>query len=195
MDDSRTDRNRIRDLIAELDVVLLLLFFAGMLVVANDYHPVARQFPVLFLGLGLAAMALELLVVLLPDKYSNRIDRLTTGLAADMDTDLAIDEEESAPADSGRDGTYRTIATALGLIVGFGLLSYYISFILATPIFVFGSIYTLGSRSFKNALLTTIVLLVGIYGLFGEVMNVPIEQGELVSFDQLLDLVMMVARP
>lgn len=183
---SVTERGR-ELLVEDWDILLVTGFIIFMIYQSMKLNTIPRQFPLVFLIMGLVAMLLEMIIRLLPPKYGDPIRRLTTGIAAEMDSELTEDEEEEE--EEGEEvQEKRTLAIAIGLIVGFGVLSYLISFLLALPVFVACSIFLLGEGDVKNTILTTIVLLLLVYFVFGDFMNVPIETGEWISADDYLPL-------
>jgi hypothetical protein len=184
----------------------LPLFLVGCVLlawVATGYERSARQFPFVFLALGAVALSVELLLHALPDRYSAPVQRLTSGLASDIDVGEAEEEDEEEDADSrsgdeAETGIERTEGVAadhknedgddLGLLlkavlplVMFAVLAYLVSFLVAVPIYVFTVFYLVGTRNYRNALIVSLVLMAVTYFLFGEVMNVPVTDGELVG--------------
>ena len=172
-----------RFLIDHGEAVVFLVAFVGLAYVATSYEQSARQFPLVFLAVGFVAMLLELVIIVLPSRYSTTLRRLTTGLAADMGEELVGgDSPADEPVEPSDDGSeLRTLAVTIGLMLGFGLLAYLISFLLAIPFFVFGVVHFVGTRNYRQAGIVSLILVVSVYVLFGELMNVPILEGELFS--------------
>ncbi|WP_416841268.1 tripartite tricarboxylate transporter TctB family protein [Haloferax sp. DFSO52] len=169
----------------------LLVFFVGFVLLAwmsTSYELSARQFPFVFLAIGAIALAGELVVHMLPDQYAEKIRRMTSGLAADMDADDALDEEDEAAQteaeSAGHDEDESDLWNLAKALVPLGLfivLSYLISFLIAIPVYVFSVFYLVGSKNYRNAFIISGFLMLATYFLFGEIMNVPIADGELVG--------------
>jgi hypothetical protein len=176
------------------DIVLLLVVFAGLAALSTTYEESARQFPQVFLYAGIVVLSIQLLISVLPARYSGPLQRYTSGLAEDMELDDEDDVETEShdrddpsadsqassdiAADAGelRD-QLRRLGLVLGLVVGYFLTAYLVGFLLATPLFVFATVFSFGSRSYGLAVLLSVVFVITIYLLFGELMNVPIMEG------------------
>lgn len=197
---------RVRRLVfEEWDILLIQFFFAAMIYQAvTTLEGTSRQFPLVFLAFGFVAITFELVVRLLPPAYREPIERLTTGLAADMgeEAEEAVKEQpdETQPGSeaeaASRPPTYASeemsknevIILTIALITGFGVLSYYISFMLAMPPFVFATFYLIGSRNYTHAAMTSVALLVFLQVVFADVMNVPIDTGVLFGWEDVMEL-------
>lgn len=181
-------RNRLRSFFESADVLLLLALFAGLAALSTTYADSARQFPQVFMYAGIVVLGIQLLINLLPERYSVPLQRYTSGLADDMKFD---DEEEEAsgnsppPTERASSGElrqrYARLVLIFGLVTGYFLASYLIGFLLSTPLFVFATVYTLGSRDYRYAVVLSVSFMLMIYLLFGELMNVPIMEGILVT--------------
>lgn len=173
-----------RRLSAQWDVIVLLVVFAYLFTIALDYRFQARQFPITFLVLGILALLSELFIeVCLPDRYRRRIKYYTTGISTDVEKHLLenVQQRNSVGDLLGQGGITRDyrrrIYLLIGLIVGYGVLAYIVGIILSTPFFVFATIYFVGSQNLVRAITVTVVLLVVVFFLFGELMNTPIFEG------------------
>lgn len=199
--------DRTREVIFdEWDILIILLFFGVMTWQAvTTLSGPPRQFPLLFLAFGLVAMTIELATRLLPPVYSEPIQRLTTGIAAEMDEEVTEEleqakeqEDETEASDTAASEGDRvadeltkrqTLGITIALVAGFSILSYYISFMLAMPLFVFASFWAIGSRNVLHAAITTVILLVMLEFVFAGVMNVPIDTGALFGWEDVVDWV------
>lgn len=187
--DPGQQRERLQQLYDNADILLLLAVFTGLAVLSTAYAKSARQFPQVFIYAGIAVLGIELLINLLPERYSAPLQRYTSGLADDM----ALEDEEEEPASDTSAQTeaseaagstrqrYGRLALILALVIGYFLATYLIGFLFATPLFVFATVYTLGSHDYRVGILMSVVFVLMIYGLFGELMNVPIMEGLLIS--------------
>jgi len=181
---------RLQSLYDSADVLLLLVLFVVLVGLSTTYEESARQFPQVFMYAGIVVLGVELLINLLPERYSATLERYTSGLADDMaledeggeeiSPDMSVPTEEHETTENIRQ-QLRRLALVLGLVVGYFLAAYLISFLFATPLFVFATVFTLGSRDYRIAILLSMLFMLMIYGLFGELMNVPIMEGILVS--------------
>lgn len=172
------------------ELVVFLIAFIALAIVANGYELSARQFPFVFLSIGAIALLAELIVHVLPDRYSNPIRQLTSGLASDIDVDVGDeDDEDDDPTSEGTvevesestESMNSLLVKAIVPLVIFVVLAYLISFLLAIPIYVFSAFYLVGTRNYRNAIIVSVFLMAATYLLFGEVMNVPVTDGELVG--------------
>ncbi|WP_332900151.1 tripartite tricarboxylate transporter TctB family protein [Haladaptatus sp. CMSO5] len=178
-----------RFLIDHGEVVLFLVAFAYLAYTATSYEQSARQFPLVFLAVGFIALLFELGIIVLPQQYSAPLRRMTTGLAADMGEELKAtageDEEETrepVAAEPETDGSEdRKIAITLGLMLGFGVAAYLISFLFAIPVFVLATVHFVGTKNYRRAAIVSAFLMVSVYAVFGELMNVPIQDGVLLE--------------
>lgn len=183
-------RGWLQSLYDNADVLLLLALFVVLVWLSTTYEESARQFPQVFLYAGIVVLGVELLINLLPGRYSATLERYTSGLADDMaleddegaetGPDMSAPTEESETTEDIRK-QLRRLALVLGLVVGYFLAAYLIGFLFATPLFVFATVFSLGSRDYRVAILLSVLFMLMIYGLFGELMNVPIMEGILVS--------------
>lgn len=166
------------------DVPVLIVIFAGLLVLGLGYAPSARQFPVTFLAAGLFFLTFELLSEILPGKYGRTLKNLSEGMASDfemeMDEELKAQDDSDDAADENRswvrDNRAKVLVMALNVVVMF-VVSYLVGFLLAIPIFAAVSVYTVGSGKVTHFLVITVILMASVYFLFGEIMNVPILEG------------------
>jgi hypothetical protein len=172
------------------DVVLLLIVFSGLAVLSTTFEESARQFPQVFLYAGLVALGIQLTISLLPERYSKPIKRYTSGLADDMELGDESEEEydehdggrtlSSSESSTDADEQWaelRRLGVVLGLVVGYFIAAYLVGFLLATPMFVFATMFTFGSRDYFLAALLSVLFVGLVYLLFGELMNVPIMEG------------------
>ena len=165
------------------DVPVLIVVFAGLLLLAQGYAPSARQFPVTFLGAGLLFMIVQLLSEVLPGKYGEALTNLSEGMTSDFNLDMDEELKDDGGAGDERearslivDDRAKVVVMALNVLLMF-VASYFIGFLFAIPIFAALSVWSVGSAKFSNFALITILLMVTVYLLFGEVMNVPITEG------------------
>lgn len=191
---------RVNELIFDnWDVAVIWLFLIFMTVQAFELPEIPRQFPLVFLIFATVAMTIELAIQLLPPKYADPIDRLTTGIAHDIETETKDLEEknetkgedgsvdESSIVEMDREDPMVVLILSIMLVLGFGVLAYYISFLLAIPIFVYGVFFLIGTKNFRNATLTTIFLMIFIYYIFGAMMAVPIDTGEIIGAEDIIN--------
>lgn len=181
----------------DADVVELLVAI-GILVVflipALQYEGPLGQFPRVFLFAGILFLSIELFVLFLPNPYRDAFQEFTSGLTDDVSREFKEDVEERAAAPDGPTGVAteerrsdetvlseesRNFGSIVGALAVFFALAYLFGFLLAVPVVALGIIYRFGSGNLRIWLAVTVVLVVMVYGLFGEVMNVPIMEGEL----------------
>lgn len=170
-------RSRVQD---NVDLLVLLAILSFFIYVSFGYPVATRRFPLLFLVLALLLVLVEILSVLLPERYSRRFEILTEGLASDIDdmaeqegvTEGGIPDEQLAehPSDTIR------LKRIAGAIVLFLVAGYLLGVLYGIPVFVF-TIYALTSRNWRHALAISVVLMLVGFFLFGDIMNVPVEEG------------------
>lgn len=169
-----------RSLRENWDVVVLLGAFASLTVVATGYERTARQFPLVFLAAGTVFLAAELAIAITPGRYSERLRRLTTGLATDMDSAVSGGADE--PGTTSDERRYRHGAT-LALLVGTVLAAYLFGFLAAVPLVTVGSARVVGASDWRTTAIATVVLLVAVEVLFGQLLGVPTLEGALVDWE------------
>lgn len=171
------------------EVVVFIIAFAYLAYTATSYEQSARQFPTVFLAVGFIALVLELGIILLPQQYSAPLRRMTTGLAADMGEELKAtagedgeQTREAEPVEQEADGSEnQKVAITLGLMLGFGVMAYLISFLFAIPVFVLAAVHLVGTKNYRRGVIVSAFLMVSVYAVFGELMNVPIQDGVLLE--------------
>lgn len=179
-----------KEVIELLVAIAILLLF---LVPAMDLEGPLGQFPRLFLIAGLIFLGIEVVIRFLPQRYRQIALNFTSGLTNEMTEEVEEDIKEktspSEPDESGSaatgDGTILVDSDAghlslfLGILAAFYVVSYLIGFLWGIPLLTAAIIYAFGSWDWKVWLVATAILVALIYGLFGEVMNIPITEGVL----------------
>ncbi|QCS44697.1 tripartite tricarboxylate transporter TctB family protein [Natrinema versiforme] len=176
--------HRLKD---NIDVLIVLLFFIYLGTIVVGYPQTARVFPLIFIAIGVLALTIELVTnVFLPKPYRDSVQQYTQGLSGNVEssfTESYDDNNDNRNELADLPGitlnnTYRIALISL-LIIGYGISTYLIGFLPTIPLFTFSAIYLIGSKSLTRAILMTIILMVFIYILFGELMNVPIFEAQL----------------
>ena len=181
--DSRSKRDILA---ATWDQILLLVGFGYLITVTLGYPASARRFPLVFLVAGFCFLTVQFVSELLPPTYGRRIKTLTQGMANEMDVD-EIEEQSDAPEadDSDEDSGPEPILTSrrarfvgiVSLLSVFVTIAYLIGFIYAIPVLVLGGVGLLGQRDWQTGVIATVLVTIGIYLLFGRVLNVPVGEG------------------
>lgn len=187
--ESSPRQTRLQSLFDNADVLLLLALFAGLAALSTTYADSARQFPQVFMYAGMVVLGIQLLINLLPERYSVPLQRYTSGLADDMtfnDDGEEASPKSPPPAESALSSSelrqrYARLTLIFSLVTGYFLASYLIGFLFSTPLFVFATVYTLGSRDYRFAVVLSVGFMLMIYLLFGELMNVPVMEGILLT--------------
>lgn len=185
--------SRFQRLLQQWDVIFLLIVFGYLTVITLDLVEEGRLYPLVFLGVALAALTLELFIeVVLPVRYAAVVTAYLEGVTSEVESSFGEETESEEQAESPEEDDLSDqagvtldhrlrIAILTGLIVGYGLVSYLIGVFYAIPLFVFPSIYLVGSRSFVRAAIVTLITMVAVYFLFFEWMHVPVFDGVLLG--------------
>lgn len=168
-----------------IDLIVILLFFLGILWITQDYTEIARLFPNVIFGLGVIFAVVELVANVLPAPYREQYHRIFSGLTDDFDIEAELEAEIEGETDLQKPAEERErrrrFVIISSLLLGFYVVAYLIGFIFTVPLFVFIGLYLMGFKDYRAMLILAVFLVVVVYGLFGVLMNVPITEGVLVD--------------
>lgn len=176
----------------EWDLVVLAVTFAGLSALAATYTGTVGLFPLVFLIGGLLAVSTELLAQFAPEPYRERFDRLNTGLASEMsgliEEETDSSEEAVTSASTSNDGATREspLLTVVVVLAVTSIIAALFGFLVAIPLLAVTVSTIVGSSGSRTTLLTTIVLVVAVQVLFGELLNVPTLEGWLIDWTELI---------
>lgn len=172
-----------------VELLVAIAVLAVFLLPALEMEGPVGQFPRLFLIAGLLFLGIEVAIRFLPQPYKDVALNFTAGLTSEMTEDVQQEVEEKTDADEPAAGDGASVGTPvvesdagnlalfLALLAGFYLLSYLIGFLWAIPILTGAIIYLFGDWDWTAWLLATAIFMALVYGLFGEVMNIPVSEG------------------
>ncbi|QLG60307.1 tripartite tricarboxylate transporter TctB family protein [Halorarum salinum] len=177
------------------EVVELLVAIAVLIVFlapAMDLEGPLGQFPRIFLFAGVVFLSTEVVIRFLPEPYRQIALNFSSGLTNEMTEGVQEEVDEKTNPSAAADNDAETVGPVgavesdvgklflfLGVLGAFYAISYLVGFLPAIPLLTFAIIYLFGKWNWKIWLVTTALLVALIYGLFGEVMNIPITEGEL----------------
>lgn len=172
-----------------IDIVIFAIFFSYFIIKSFEYHPTTRTFPLVFLVLGLIFLVIEFTIDLLPQRYSRVMREITSGLTDDIDEEVMTEEDnvptDESPADSD-DGIWTLdFLKITSLLTLFLILIFVIGFLYASIVYVYLALYLMGDGGFIKATILAIFVTMIVYGVFGNVLNVPVTEG-MIEFENLL---------
>lgn len=182
--------SRIERLVEQWDVVVFLIAFGYLAYISMDVPETGRFFPIVFLSIGLFALGVELLIeVGLPYQVSHTIKQYLEGVTGEVQAsfeetagEMITQDEREQELDTLPGITYDPIkrkAILVLLVIGYGIASYLVGIFYAIPLFVFGTIYLVGSQKLIRSIIVTVLLMIAVYFLFNQYMHVPIFDGVL----------------
>lgn len=154
-----------------IDLLVLLPILLILIAEARSYPGTSETYMLIILVPGIFFVILELAINALPDRYTEEFRYLIGGYASEMELEI---EESEAEVSGAVKTIHHRLVVFVSLLLGFFFLAYLTGFLYAIPFFVFAVVYLLGTQDLKTAITVSSLLMVAVYFLFGELMNVPI---------------------
>ncbi|WP_114966125.1 tripartite tricarboxylate transporter TctB family protein [Alkalilacustris brevis] len=168
--------------------IVLVIFMAVLLYVAQGYGPRARLLPQLLASVMLVMALIQLVGELFPaarrflpflEQESLIANKRTQDISEDVRA--VMDANRDSPADADREsaaigqpGTFWMPALSIGGMILFVALLHYTSFRIAVPVFLFSFIYIVARQTFLASLAVAVTVGLAMFVLFDLVLGARI---------------------